>query len=416
MTPTIAAVLAAAFVWLLLPMKVNPTRDSWQSKEYWLCQALFGLAGIGFLVGIIDAANPAISILRFWLPAAVGVGVAALNLFHDPQIRPSGLFLLGVFVPMAAFAISERLTMPLMSLALLLPAILVPRSGYALDTLYTGLRDAVRLMLLILLGFIAIFPNVIIGPCRSDKCSVWGQALGPLGAGNAFGVYVAFICGISVLLAKNAQSTVLVVLASGVLVDATSSRSALLSWGLTVTAALVWRLVRSQKQIPLLTGLSISTLALIAFFALYSWRPQDFTGRANLWIVAKESFLGQPLFGLGPSFWVRQDRTSYVDSNYATHNLLLEVLVSVGLFGAIAMFASVVCLIGGSDKSLRGVTLVLTTAWLAGSVLEVSAAPGRMYLLPGVLVLLYVLGQSNGVRIENQQSNVTSYSKKTSYF
>ncbi len=394
MTPTASVVLSAAILWLMLPMKVDRTRRSWCHKEYWIAVTLFGLAGLGLLLGIIYPGNPIIDILRITLPIAVGLGTLVMNVAGGAQIRFPGLFLIAVFVPMAAFAITEQLAMPLMSLALLAPAIVVPRDSYSVEPLYTGLRDSIRGVLIALIICTLAFPHATIGQCRGDKCSVWGMALGPLGTGNAFGVYLAFIAGIAIAISRTPWAAIIAILASAILVDATSSRSAILAWAITVVAALVLRWVRPRHSANVLRLLCLATAALTAYFAFHTWKSEDFTGRANLWVVAREKFAESPLFGFGPSFWVRQDRTSYVVSNYATHNLLLEVLVSAGVVGAFALLLSLIYLVRGADARIQATTLVIIVAWLASSVLEVTALPGRMYLLPGVLVLIFVHGQS----------------------
>ncbi|WP_211879528.1 O-antigen ligase family protein [Pseudarthrobacter albicanus] len=388
--------LGAAITWIALPMNVNHTSVMWKKPEYVMAFAMFGFSGIAMFLGITSSVGgDALLLIRFSPLIAAGIFVTIVNLANGAIVRPPGLLLFGVFVPMGAFAIVEHsFVMPLMSLAILGPAIVVPRLGYSTEPLYTGLRDAVRVTLIVLSLYIMILPGQVIGPCRGDKCSIWGLSIGAFGSGNAFGVYLAFVAGISIILARNAITAALSTIASAALVDATSGRSAMIAWAVTVLAAHTWRLTRSSKKSHAVKVTGIGAAALVTVVGTYPWRPDDFTGRANLWIVAKEQFLSSPLFGYGPSFWVRQERTSYVDSNYATHNLLWELLISSGFVGTALLTMSVLWLIRSSHPEVQGLTVVLTTAWLASSTLEVTAAPGRLYLLPGVLLLIFVQGQS----------------------
>ncbi|MFF1881324.1 O-antigen ligase family protein [Pseudarthrobacter sp. NPDC058196] len=395
MTPIVGAVLLSALVWMLLPMVGVRTTESWRSREYWLVHVLFSLSGIGLILGLIDSSNPAISVLRFSIPVGMGVVLTVINIARGAVVPAAGWFLLLAFVPMTAFALDDRLLMPFMSLAILLPVIFLPRDGYDLRHIQAGMRDSLRTVLFVLILSVIALPGTVIGQCRGDKCSLWGSALGPLGTGNPLGVFLAFVSIFPVLLGKKLSTVLISVLASGVLVDSTSSRSGMLSWAISIGCALLWRCTGGNFRHLLVSASALGVVALTTVMAIYPWRPEEFTGRANLWLVAREKFLESPVFGLGPSYWVRQERTSYVDSNYATHNLLLEILVSGGVFGAVVLVLSVLLLVRSADRNIRAAVLVCLTAWVASSVLEVTAAPGRFYLIPGILVLVFIYGNAS---------------------
>lgn len=395
MTLTIAVFLLATVVWICIPMNAENSAALRKTPEYFLAIAMFGFGGVGILLDLVNwLPDNILFTLRFAPLLVGGICISLYNLSMGAFIRPAGLLLLAIYAPMLAFAFSEgAYVMPLMSLAIMAPAIIVPQNGYSTESLYAGLRDAVRLSLVMLAACIIFSPGQLIGPCRGDKCSVWGLAIGPLGTGNAFGLYLALVAGLSVLLSRNTFTAVLATLASLTLVDATSSRSALLAWVIGVSAAYVWRWAPAGRRIALIaTGLV--TAAFLVAMGTHTWRPEEFTGRANLWAVAKEQFSSSPIFGYGPSFWVRQDPTSYVEANYATHNLLWEMLISGGIIGATLLVLAVLSLLRSGHESLQGSTLVLVTALMGNSVLEVIAAPGRLYILPGALLLIFIHGQS----------------------
>ncbi len=396
MTLTSLVVIIAAVAWIGLRTTAGPTRLHWRSQEYWLALAMFGFSGVGMILGIAGQSdNPAVLGLRFGPLVAIAIVVTIGNLAKGAVIRPAGLLLAAFFLLTFAFSVTEnQLLMPLTSLCVLLPAIIIPSRGYSSEALHAGLRDSIRVALVFLAILTLATPGQIIGICRSDKCSLWGLALGPLGTGNAFGMYLALAAGVAVVLARNRLTVLATVAASGLLVDASSGRAAMLSWSFAVAAAGIWRLTRSSRGKRLLSWFCAASASSVLIVGLGSWRPDDFTGRANLWIVARELFSSSPIFGYGPSFWVRQDRTSYVDSNYATHNLLWELLISAGFLGLVLIVLSLAMLLKNADSKMRGVTLVFTSSWLASCILEVTAAPGRLYLIPGALLLIYVYGQA----------------------
>jgi O-antigen ligase len=110
-----------------------------------------------------------------------------------------------------------------------------------------------------------------------------------------------------------------------------------------------------------------------------------------LWIRAQEIILENPLLGVGSTFWVRQPQTTALLANYSTHNLALEVVLSTGVLGALALVGAVVMCARRASTDARIIGLGFAVVWLAGGITEVTSAPGRLYLIPALLPLVFVM-------------------------
>jgi O-antigen ligase len=121
-----------------------------------------------------------------------------------------------------------------------------------------------------------------------------------------------------------------------------------------------------------------------------------------------------PLIGYGPSYWVRDElgvRTGSPGSrfalgaNYSTHNVFLEMLVSVGALGTIAFVLSLI--LASVSSRRRNFTIGAYTTALIGvfaglSFTEVASAPGRIYLFPGVLIYLFLAANAGNIRSDGR--------------
>ncbi|KTS87570.1 hypothetical protein NS183_10425 [Microbacterium testaceum] len=98
--------------------------------------------------------------------------------------------------------------------------------------------------------------------------------------------------------------------------------------------------------------------------------------------------------------------------NYSTHNWFLEMLVSVGVVGVVALLAAMVSSSVSRFGFSTGVYATALTGFVfAMSVTEVFSAPGRTYLMTGLAVLAFVIGESvsreaNGAIMSESQEAV----------
>lgn len=329
--------------------------------------------------------------LRLSPVLAFGVSLVIRNVMRGARITLAGAMLALVFGILVVHVIGNFSLMPVVSLLLWLPAIVTPTEGYSRDALLSGARWGVALAL----GFLALSAvtssQSFIGPCRLDKCSIWGVALGQEGLGNALGVFFAAATLISLTSARTWQRAVVSLAASVALVDLTSSRSAMYSWLLIVLIACAcWISAKTNRGVFVAVA-ATSAAAIAIALPLWPLPPQAFTLRAGLWQEAVRLFHQNEAFGYGSSFWVRGAATGQIDRNYSTHSLLPELLVSVGLVGTVAFGIALVAATRGRGGASRFLACAFTAALIALSLTEVFSAPGRTYLNPTFAVFAFML-------------------------
>lgn len=405
--------IAACIAWILASLRQWRFRGVAKPEFWWaFCVVLFGGAGAFWSIQSADQASQVFSILRVAPPTITGVFLAAHAVRRGGTISLVGGALIATILPMIAISVGTLdVGMIALAVAIVLPAIVSPTAGYSREGFLSGVTAGTSAMLVLIALQVLLQPSIYIGPCRGDKCSVWGEALGPLGLGNAIGVCLAVIAPLSMIISSGAVRTAVTLLAGATLVDLTSSRSAMIAFAVAAVIACtyrvaVWHALRGRKpeirsrrwreaRLTMSAGV-LGVAVVVAAVPLWRWRPGAFTGRADLWSYALGHVIPESLFfGHGSSYWVRQAATVQLQANYATHNLLTEILVSAGLWGAvwltIGVFASTKV---GRDTRLNLVGIAAVGIWLSSCITEVSSAPGRLYLMAALFPLVIALAQS----------------------
>ncbi|MFZ7086698.1 O-antigen ligase family protein [Curtobacterium sp. RRHDQ10] len=396
-------------------------RTHFDLEQCWVFGALY----FGCLGTLLPLAVPSLgtvgTVLRLGPVAVASLLLLLRTIRQGSRLSAAGGMMLALFAGLFAFGLANG--EPLMTLAsfiVFLPMIVSPVSRYSGASLRRGALTAVGLFGVTILLSALVFHQEVLGACRGDKCSLWGEALGPLGTGNALGVCLASVSLVALALMTSFWRWVGCALGGVMLVDLTSSRSALISWAAGALIVGIYsvgswrrrtrsspvdRLPRSQNILRgegitkprhmlglLVFGMSLTVLVL-PFLDLPS---QSFTGRGNLWNYgADELFPRSWLFGYGSSFWVRQSLTSDLQANYSTHNAALEMLISGGVWGLSCLVLAVILTLRGvKDERTRGLTLAFLGTWIATGLTEVASLPGRIYLLPGLLVFVFLYGHS----------------------
>ena len=400
----VLAVVVASGLWIA---GLNIGRDRTVDRrvlEYWWALGIFFFGGVGTVAAII---------------------FKSLTLEQGIALRAAPLILLGLvlvartvwsrraFVPPAGFALlvyfgisftGDGLIMPLLSLIAYLPALIVPAVGYDLDSLRAGAAMGISIFLLLLVGLSVLQPQLMLGPCRSfDKCSYWGVALGPLTTGNALGMYLAAASAVTLLGGLSWHSVLLSLPGSLALIHLTASRSGLFAFYVIVgiCVAHFWA-QRLRSRAPVIIATLVACIATVAL-PLMNWSAMQFTYRPVLWWQAWTLFSDSPFIGYGPSYWVRDESTFNtgsnfaVTTNYSTHNIAMEILVSVGALGAVAfVLALILASTSGRNFTAAVYTIALVGIFAALSLAEVTAAPGRVYLFDGIGVYLFVAASAIG--------------------
>ncbi|ROP74751.1 O-antigen ligase [Curtobacterium sp. PhB115] len=397
---------------LVVVMGCQPrVRGSRRRVEYWW--ATLGLAS-GVVTTLPTLLNPNISpssslALQVAPICVVSVLLVLSNVRRGAALSAIGAgLLLFLTVPFAFALPSGDLTILLLSLSVLLPAIIVPASGYDKSSLFLAVSDAARLAAMVLAVLLILKGPQLIGSCRGDKCSIWGSALGPEGTGNALGVCLAVMIGLALLNVRDLKRWMLVAAAGFVLVDLTSSRSgfAILVAGLgfSLVRGAYWRESSSMRghraadrMVFVAAGLLTVAVAALPFLR---WSAGSFTGRATLWQIATDELVPRsPIFGHGASYWVRQAATAQLQANYSTHNMAVEILVTAGAWGIACM--AVILFSATQSRATPGVQslcVAMIGIWLASGLTEVTSLPGRTYLYPAFLTFILMVCQSSPVR------------------
>lgn len=408
----VAALFCGAIIWIwALRRCVRFSQRPWAEFEYWWAYAAFFAGGLGTLAtfGFLELATEQVTAVRVGPLALLGTLLVIRSIVRGAKISASGFYLGALFLLFGAFAITgQGFLMPLASLFILLPCIITPTGGYSFLALRNGIIDASVLLLTVLILLAVLIPNQLIGPCRFDKCSLWGESLGAVGTGNALGLMLAILGPITVAFSARLVPTLGILIGSYVLVDLTSSRSAIVAWGVGAVLVLAFFVSRRMSALwPIGAATSVVAAAAVAI-PLVSWSEGSFTGRSELWARSVELFYGSPWFGYGASFWVGQHATNDLFANYATHNLFSEMLVSGGAVGALLLILAVLFALNGTPGTpISTVALLVAGVWIASSLTEVVAAPGRVYLFPGALVFVFLIAHSTSSvhREENPEPN-----------
>ena len=402
------ALIVGCFLVVLAPSKTSNYATLLSVESIWTISAFF-LPGTAALLTISqpDDTSDTSLIIRFVPLLLVSLFMVVKSIGSATLFIPSyTYFFMPIFGILLAFAVSGNAStiMTIVSMIPYIPMLFTPSRPYSLEKILSGGTMSVKLLCL-LVAALSILPGFnLIGPCRLDKCSIWGESLGAEGQGNALGMLFAFVSVLIYLGSKNKYSLLLSFVGTFLIVDLTSSRSAMLAWTCSLFMYLTFRVSnRIRMSWPL--GVSVTLLsAAVIFIATYSWRLDEFTGRASLWAQAIDLFAKSPFFGYGSSFWVRQPATSLLNANYSTHSIFWEMIVSVGVVGLTLFVGGIVVLIFHVSHRTRMILLLFVGTWLSGSILEVLAAPGRFYLVPAVLPFILLIAATQPAESRSSSS------------
>lgn len=361
---------------------------------FWWVWSAFGLPLASTALqaaGVVSITNKAIG-FAFTVPMlGIGLLLAIRAGLRDGKVSMGALACTAPIVLSLSYVLGGGSTaIPIQAIASMLVAVVIPVGGYDPDEIAAGLVSSLRSLAVLMLVLAAVGVPGLIGQCRPDKCSLWGEQIGQAGNANGLGMAVAFV-GVVVAVRLSWWRVVIVFVGVALLTDLCSSRSALFPLAFGLAAILVERLAR-RTALNLLRAPALGTaIGTIVVIGLWPWSPVSFTDRAGLWRQALSLTSERPWFGWGPSFWVRQPHTTTLDANYSAHNMLLEVLVSFGIVGLLMIVAGVFLVRRTLHPGASALWHTATLCLLGGGVMEVIAAPGRFYLVPGAFILLLVL-------------------------
>jgi hypothetical protein len=275
-----------------------------------------------------------------------------------------------------------------------------------LDLDVTMLKDTVRRSVASLLIGMAIaavlVPEVVLTPCRSDKCGLTSYVYSPDGLGNALGLAIALLIPVSLIALPRKR-----LLAGAVGLSAVIAVSDTRSSVVAVILGLGFCFVTSfhQSRTSLNSGRFIAIFGLGASLlpVLVPFSSDAFTGRGALWEQARSIVEMSPLLGVGPSFWVNQIRTVNFAANYSPHNIWWESLVAVGFIGTTLLVLSVVLGVTKLPRASRALVYAQIGIVLSASVTEAPLAVHRLGVAPFTHLLLISLLMASGTKMKESR-------------
>lgn len=406
MSSAYLALLASCALILLASRRAVPG-SSRCGLAYWWVLFGFGYAGVIEVVHLdfpLGTGNVA-AFVEFGPAIVVGSLLFVSSVLRGGYLGVAGLALIAFGLLSMGFVVTRDADyMPIVAFFAILPAVST-RSDIDLTTLRRGFVDSMTLIAVALIVLAVRAPDAVLGPCRLDKCSLWGEQLGQMGDANAIGMAAAATGVIAAACLERRWLALPYLTGVAGIVDLASSRSALLPLAFGGAGVLATRFLRGRIVSLITVALALSIIGVQVYVASSTWNFDAFTGRGVLWDRAQILIGQSPLWGYGPSFWVRQDATSAIVANYSSHNLILELLVSTGALGLALVFLAVASALRRRTGDDRGILSVALLAWLASGVTEVMAAPGRLYLFPALFPAVFILARVRAGRRENVEEH-----------
>lgn len=399
MQPITLALVLACVAWSVAIWDQARTRRADRYRlDYWWAVAVFATGGIGSMASFtfVSLTPDQVTLVRTIAIIAIGLAIMVTAAFRKALVlSPIGLLLSPYLAILILPLLSgQQVLMPILSLLMFAPVIFRPRERYSFLSLVHGAKTGITITLITLSALSLTMNSNIIGPCRFDKCSIWGQSLGTEGTGNALGMILAVSATVTLMSARNLWASISIALSSLILVDMTSSRSAIYGLYVGLGVVLAYKLTAWTRNRTWVLLALAGTASAVVWLPLQRWSGDEFTGRATLWRYALQLMEQSPVIGYGSSFWVSGTGSDGISRNYSTHNYFTESLITSGILGtALLVLAILVACFGKQFPSSTFATGVFA-AILGASLTEVVSAPGRTYLFAGALVFAFMVSQS----------------------
>ena len=366
-------------------------------------------AALGSFIFAADADSGTSYVLVTYGPALL----MSLVMLAVRARRDAKLFIPGVWV-FIGVALSVPFTLfagtgftGVLPIILILPALFRRGTPIPLQAWFRAARWSLLWILVAVSATSFAAPENVIGPCRLDKCSAFGEVLtSPItNNGNFIGVAIAILLPLA-LLGLRMFPLILTSIVSLAMVEASGSRSAALAAWVVVTVVVVasrnWGRNRWIAWVALFGALAASIVTAVGSF------PREFaTFRGGLWERAQELFLASPTLGYGPTYWSRQPLELSLTANYSPHNIWLEFAVAGGLVWIFCIASAGVTLIIHTEKNERYALVMMLLSVLALGALEAPIQPGKFGLAPFAHMLPLIIGASLAYRVAPAASTHT---------
>ncbi|UCZ91846.1 O-antigen ligase family protein [Gordonia sp. WA4-43] len=362
----------------------------------WPVVIIYGIAPI--IWASAEAAGPLFAILMYGPAAALSI-VAALRAISARKVSVDysaailGLLLLYGGSTMVIDG-SQRIINLITAAALFVGFIFRYRS-FELHDVADAARVALIVTAAILTLSVAFNSSRVVGACRIDKCTELGAALtSPFaGNGNLAGIMVTALLPFAMyrLALWRIIAAILGVALIGMLAGSRTAFGGIAVAGalglLLAIGPLAPRVRNLVLGVALIGGLAYSS------FPLYiGYSTSDYSLRGILWDHARQIIPDQWFFGHNPAYWVESGTTQLFEANYSPHNGWLEILVSVGVFGALLIVIAAVIKVAtlpGADAQAYVLTYLITMLVLSS--LEAVYVPYFLSIAPFAAILPYFI-------------------------
>ncbi|YCK83497.1 O-antigen ligase family protein [Arthrobacter sp. D3-18] len=364
-------------------------------------------AALGSFIFSGDADSGTSYLLVTYGPALfMSVALLAFRVRGDAKLFSPGVWVfasVALSVPFIVFSGTSGVAGVLPTL-LILPALFQRASPIPLEAWFRSARTSLLLVVMAIAGTALVAPINIIGLCRLDKCSAFGEVLtSPItNNGNFAGVAIALLLPLA-LLGLRKFPMILTAAAGLIMIEASGSRSAAISaWIVSAVVLLASKNWQSRAWIPIFAFAGVLVASVVTAVGTF---PREFaTYRGGLWSRAQELFSQQPIIGNGPGFWSAQPPEMSFLANYSPHNFWLEFAVSGGMVAVICVFAAGVALLRRVEKQERYALLMMFIAILALGVVEAPVQTAKFGLAPFAHLLPLIIGASCAVATRSQET------------
>jgi len=335
------------------------------------------IAANGDLIVLPNARSGQLALLSAPVIIVAGVAFFVAGLARRrPIFIPPLIGLLIVVVTDFSSALSGASTLGaprMVALAsIFLAASVLPRGrGAQLGIAVVGLSVGLLSTILMLTDFSASVKN-----CRLDKCGPLGNlVLGITNGENVLGILLAASISAAALIVRGRARYVLVLYLVA-MVWLSGSRTATTT--AVVIGALVFLVRIGGESMPTKVQSRVIFGALtagVSIGVLLPWTPLtsgEFTGRGDLWELAKSEIASSPVFGFGGLTWGNQVSIGALtrDEAYSVHNQWLDILYTSGAVGVFLFALMLVMGIAGSARGYRSVSALLLAPMVFTGILE----------------------------------------------
>jgi O-Antigen ligase len=264
--------------------------------------------------------------LLFTLASSVICFIVLLKSLPKVAVSPFVALLLLTLVVSAAVAMSKSEVFSYPNLLLLISVLVVlPFLNY--ESLAIGASVVWWYLISSSLVVFFVSPQLSQGICRDDKCGVLDFLfMGSVMNENNLALQLVIAMPFALLVARAKSGQVVVFASTWIVVLLTGSRSGLFA------VILFSFLKKFTYLLSIFLKISVGATFLTA---TYMFGSEAFTGRGQIWDIARELFSHNWLLGLGLNGWTNEVFISGIGqaSMYSPHNQLLDYMVNAGILG-----------------------------------------------------------------------------------